>query len=380
MKLDFLQAMQRLPQASGLWLLHGDEPLLGQLLLESLRQQARAQGWDRQRLDIASAADWRQVLDCFGHLSLFGGRQVVEAHGHAKPDAAGLAALTRWLGDSGDGLLVVNLPRQDSAALKGRLFQLAEANGTVVNLTIQHERQRQQILQQQADQLDLQLDQAGWQLLHQQTENNLLAAWQTLQRLHHLLVTDGQADVTAQADTGTQPVTGIQANINAQAGADAQTGASTRSKTVTLDQLNEGLLRQSRFTVFDLADTALQGKPQRSVSILRQLLQTGEPPSLILWALAREMNLLLQLAAQPDAAQSLGIWSSRISTYRAALRRLDLAQMSSWPGQLLQADRAIKGDAVFAIEDMLLQLVLALCGHSLLQPAHQAGFTPATAP
>lgn len=338
MKLDFQQALTRLPQATGLWVLHGDEPLLAQLLLDALRQHTQQTQAERQRFDLASPADWRNILDTFGNLSLFGGRQVVEAHGNAKPDAAALARLTQWLQDPGDNLLVVSMPKQDGAAQKSRFFQVAAANGTVVQLSINQPAQRRQILQQQAEHLGLALLPEAWTLLDQQTENHLLGAWQTLQRLATYIPVDAALPYPVNAAL-----------------------------------LSEGLLRQTQFTAFDLAEAALAGKPQRSVSILRQLLAAGEPPSLILWALNREMQVLLQLAERPHQAaaqlQQLGVWSSRQPPYLQALQRLDLTKMQTWPEHLLQIDRAIKGDVDLPVDLLLLRCTLALCGHELLPNA-----------
>ena len=38
MKLDYLQALKRIPEARGAWILHGQEPLLEQNLLDTFRK------------------------------------------------------------------------------------------------------------------------------------------------------------------------------------------------------------------------------------------------------------------------------------------------------------------------------------------------------
>ena len=38
MKIDYLQALKRIPEARGAWILHGQEPLLEQNLLDAFRK------------------------------------------------------------------------------------------------------------------------------------------------------------------------------------------------------------------------------------------------------------------------------------------------------------------------------------------------------
>lgn len=62
MRLDYRGAMGRVSQASGVWLLHGNEPLLEQNLLNALRKYWQSQHVERQRFEINTVNDWRDVL------------------------------------------------------------------------------------------------------------------------------------------------------------------------------------------------------------------------------------------------------------------------------------------------------------------------------
>ncbi len=331
MKADYSNASKRIKDAKGVWLLHGDEPLLAQSLLDQCRQHWRAQDIERQRVDITAASDWREALGLLDNLSLFASTMALEIHGTHKPDTAGMQALERFIHSPGDNLLLINMPKQDNAAQKTKFFQLIEANGLIVPLMLPGERERQSFLSDQAIKLKIELSPAAWNALLAQTENNLLAAHQALVRLSFLTSGSGLIDV---------------------------------------EQLLPALSDQSRYSLFDLSDAALGGDVERTVRILNYLFESGEADSLILWTLSREMRLLIQLLDQPNPNfQALGIWSNRQGLYQKAIRRVKRSHTQGWLDLLLRCDQAIKGVGVEKTQDLLLQAAVALAGLTLFDHA-----------
>lgn len=328
MRLDYRGALKRIAQASGAWLLHGNEPLLEQNLTLKFKQHWQQQDIERQRFDINNASDWRDVFNALNSLSLFSTQLAVEVHGNIKPDNSLLPTLQQFIQSPAGNLLLMVMPRQDQAAQKTRFYQMVDANGVVVPLLIQHERERQAILEDEAAQFGLKLQADAWQLLLSQTENNLFAAQQTLLKLRD----------TCDGNT--------QAPLNAE-------------------MLYASLNDQSRYSSFELVDAALQGDALQAVKILNFLFESGEADSLILWALARDMRLLMQLQEQPNQYQKLGIWQNRVRLFQQALRHLKPEQTRGWPALLQRTDEAIKGVSEENPQDLLLQLTLALCGKPL---------------
>ena len=328
MKADYQSARQRIPKMKGAWLLHGDEPLLAQSLLDQCRQQWRELDIERHRVDLTSSSDWRDALAQLDNLSLFANIMALEIHGSHKPDAAGMLALERYMQHQGDNILIINMPKQDAAGQKTKFFQLLDANGLVVSLVIQNDKERQVFLNAQAEKLNVQLTPTAWTALLAQTENNLLAAQQALIRLSFL----------TESDT-----------------------------TIDIEQLLPALSDQSRYSLFDLSDAALQGNVERTVRILNYLFESGEAESLILWTLSREMRLLIQLLDQSSQVnyQALGIWSNRQSLYQKAMKRIKREQTTHWLDLLLRCDQAIKGVGVESAQNLLLQASIALAGIQL---------------
>ncbi|MHA3049812.1 DNA polymerase III subunit delta [Acinetobacter sp. ANC 4639] len=326
MKLDYLQALKRVTEAQGAWVMHGQEPLLEQNLLDALRRHWQSQEIERQRYEIQSVQDWKNVFNALNSLSLFSQQLAIEAHGNIKPDAASLKLLKEYLQYNEQNLLVVVMPKQDAQSLKSSFFQTIEANGVLVSLQANYPQDRQRILATEAEKLGITLNQDAWQWLLEHHEHNLLAAKNSLIR-----VSDTFPDL----------------------------------QHIGTDQLYACLQDQSRYSTYDLNDSMLQGDFAQSVKIYQYLLATGEAMSLILWSISKEMRLLMQLYEQPQNALQLGIWKTRVSHYQQALRRLSPQRFLGWSNLLLRIDAAIKGISEENPEHLCLQAVAELCGKPL---------------
>lgn len=326
MKLDYVQALKRITEARGAWIIHGQEPLLEQNLLDGFRKSWQQHEVERQRYDISSVNDWKNVFNALNSLSLFSQQLAIEVHGNIKPDANGLRLLKNYIQQNEHNLLLIVLPKQDSSSLKSAFFQIVEANGVVVSLTATYPQDRQKILNLEAEKLGIQLDHDAWQWLMQHHEHNLLAAKNSLMR-----VADTFPDI----------------------------------QKIQIEQLYACLQDQSRYTTYDLSDALLAGNLTQSIKIYQYLIAAGEPDSLILWTLNKEMRLLMQLFEQPHNAIQIGIWKTKVSQYQQALRRLNPRQFLLWPELLLRIDAAIKGMSKENSEHLMLQAISELCGTTL---------------
>lgn len=326
MKLDYVQSLKRIAEARGAWIIHGQEPLLEQNLLDTFRKSWQQHEVERQRYDISSVNDWKNVFNALNSLSLFSQQLAIEVHGNIKPDANGLKLLKHYIQHNEHNLLLIVLPKQDSSSLKSAFFQVVEANGVVVSLTATYPQDRQKILNLEAEKLGIQLDHDAWQWLMQHHEHNLLAAKNSLMR-----VADTFPDI----------------------------------QKIQIEQLYACLQDQSRYTTYDLSDALLAGNLAQSIKIYQYLIAAGEPDSLILWTLNKEMRLLMQLFEQPHNAIQIGIWKTKVSQYQQALRRLNPRQFLLWPELLLRIDAAIKGMSKENSEHLMLQAVGELCGNRL---------------
>lgn len=350
----FIQAYPKLLQPSvavaGLWLAHGDEPLLSQWLIDALRPHWRAQNYAIKRIELISVKSWQEVLSELGSQSLFDDASALIVTGNHKPDKTVITELERFAVEAQSGThshsLLWLTPKQDKRAQSSKWFTPFAQYGHVIDCNLYNEQQRQQLLQIQAQQFGLRLSQEAWQLLMSHTEHHLLSAYQTLWRLSYLFAPQLVAK-----------------NIEAS----QQTDHSTQLKNnIALDikDLQAALVSDAQFSVFDLSDAMLAGNSTQVAKIMFQLKATDEPTTLVLWAVSKDMRQIMQLMDGQDP-QALGIWRSKQGLYQQACRRQSKTQTAEWPALLYKCDQAIKGLVRQPAWELLLQAALELSGKRL---------------
>lgn len=315
-----------------LYVIHGEEPLQALEAADAVRAAARAQGHvEREVLNVDSGFDWGGLAAAAGTQSLFGERRLVELRlGGAKPGDAGGKALRAWCTrPPEDTILLVLCGRLDAQQLKSVWFAALEEAGVSVQTFAIEPRAFPEWLARRAATRGLALSAEAIALLATQTEGNLLAAVQELDKLwmlHGAAPIDAETVLAAIADS-------------------------------------------ARYGIYDLADAALAGDAARCVRILGSLRAEGEDVVLTLWALAREVRTLAQAAgetargASPDAVLTrLKVWDKRKPLLRRALARLDAAQARQLLADCARADRTIKGQAPGEPWDALLTVALGLAG------------------
>ena len=356
----FIQAYPKLLQpaaaVAGLWLAHGDEPLLSQWLIDAMRPHWRAQNYAIKRIELVSVKSWQEVLSELGSQSLFDDASALIVTGNHKPDKAVIAALERFAIEAQAGThshsLLWLTPKQDKRSQSSKWFAPFAQYGHVIDCNLYNEQQRQQLLQIQAQQFGLTLSQEAWQLLMSHTEHHLLSAYQTLWRLSYLF-----APQLTPAATPHQ-----QSAHHSTSSTDG--GTHTDNVALDIDDLQAALVSDAQFSVFDLSDAMLAGNSAQVVKIITQLKATDEPTTLVLWAISKDMRQIMQLLDGQDP-QALGIWRSKQGLYQQACRRQSKAQTAQWPALLYRCDQAIKGLIHQPAWELLLQAALELSGKRL---------------
>ena len=356
----FIQAYPKLLQpaaaVAGLWLAHGDEPLLSQWLIDAMRPHWRAQNYAIKRIELVSVKSWQEVLSELGSQSLFDDASALMVTGNHKPDKAVIAALERFAIEAQAGThshsLLWLTPKQDKRSQSSKWFAPFAQYGHVIDCNLYNEQQRQQLLQIQAQQFGLTLSQEAWQLLMSHTEHHLLSAYQTLWRLSYLFA----PQLTPAATTHQQSAHYSTSSTDG--------GTHTDNVALDIDDLQAALVSDAQFSVFDLSDAMLAGNSAQVVKIITQLKATDEPTTLVLWAISKDMRQIMQLLDGQDP-QALGIWRSKQGLYQQACRRQSKAQTAQWPALLYRCDQAIKGLIRQPAWELLLQAALELSGKRL---------------
>jgi DNA polymerase-3 subunit delta len=282
--------------------LSGDEPLLIEEAITPLRQQARAQGYTREIFHIDQHFDWSQFLEQTQSLSLFSDKQLIECRLSApKLSDEGKKALAQYLEKSpSDVCVIITSGKIESATQKTAWFKQLSAKMKFQTLWPLQGAQFRQWIQARAQQQNLILANDAVEYLAAQTEGNLLAAKQAVERLS--LMADNQP--------------------------------------LTVARLRELQHDASVFDLFDLVDCALSGNAAKTVHIFHQLIAQAVSPVLILWALNREVT---QLLSMKEGSAAPYILPHRKALIAKAMQRLSEDGLKTILRQLGPIDACLKG-------------------------------------
>lgn len=306
------QSLRNAPLKRCYWLA-GDEPWARQEAQEALWQRAQSEGFvERIRLDPDAQFDWAYWAMDVNSQSLFSTQRYVELRLKAgKLPEAGVKSLLRYLQQPNPCvLLVISSPKIEQHAATQKVVAACDGQGVVCSLWPLTRQQLPAWLERRLHSVGLSTSNAGLQCLVDYTEGNVLAAVQAIDLLALLYP----------------------------------------AQTLSVEQLTTSLVKQARFDVFGLGEAFLQQDPVRFNRMLVGLQAEGVEPVLVLWALAKEIRLMLclsEVAHTPSALQAiwptLGIWDKRRGLYQAALRL-----NKDWPALMVQAaacDVVLKGYA-----------------------------------
>lgn len=323
------------------YLISGDEPLLVQEACDTVRQAARKQGFLERELHHTDAGfQWEALNHSANSISLFAEKKIIEIRVHnGKPGDAGSKALLEYCqAPSEDNLLLLELPKIDKRSQNTKWFKAIENLGAVVLIWPIGIQQMPHWINARMKRAGLTADAQAVEILCAKTEGNLLAASQEIEKLK--LVTD-----------------------------DNHVDAHTMANAVTTS---------ARYDVFGLADKALSGDSRAAVTHLQGLRGEGTEPTIVLWALSREIRALTQIKEAMDngknfdfVAKSAGIWDNRKALIRQALQRLTVEQLHALIRKVSLADKVIKGMSKGDIWNVLLDIVLSVSGTQTLSARSQ---------
>ncbi len=338
MKLSFDRLAGALASLAPVYLVYGDEPLQLTEAVDLIRQACRLQGFEERRVyTVLPGFDWNLLAaDIEAAGSLFASRRLLEVRvPEGKVNGDGTRVLTRYAeSPPEDTVLVLQLENFSATAGKSDWFLLLEKLGVAVQTHSLSGQEFQDYLARRAKSKGLELEREALELLAARAEGNLLAAAQEIDKLYGLY---GSARIDAES-------------------------------------LAEAVAESARFDVFDLSEAWLEGKVRRVDRILAGLCAEGVAPAVILWSIAREVRILLQLMENQSAGvppaesfKRLRLWERRKLRMERALKRLKRSTLHAALRAAAKVDALIKGQAAGDVWAELRVLCLALANSELFE-------------
>jgi DNA polymerase-3 subunit delta len=322
-------------QLAPVYLIGGEEPLFVQESLDAVRAAARAAGCtERVVLEVESGFDWGRLGDVAVNLSLFGDRRLIELRlPTGKPGVPGAKAISAYCDSpSPDAVLLISAGSLDASQRKSAWVAAVERAGVFVYGWPLPLQQLPGWVERRLRHTGLAAPADAVALLAERSEGNLLAAAQEIEKLR-LLFGEG---------------------------------------SLTFDQVAAAVADSARYTIYDLAEAALEGQVGRSTRILRGLREEGVDPTLVLWSLARDLRVLAELAAGAPAGEVFArerVFKQRQVKLQRAARAAPAAAWQTLLVRAARADRVIKGIAAGRPWDELIQLAVSFAKASARQAA-----------
>jgi DNA polymerase III subunit delta len=316
-----------------IYLVSGDEPLLVGETMDAIRAAARASGFtDRTLFFIDRSFAWDDLRHSTSALSLFAERRLFELRmPGGKPDKGAALLLEIATRPPPDVVMLIASGKLDRKASEAPWVRAIERQGVWIPIWPVDAAALPAWLRTRARALNLTMQASAAELIVDRVEGNLLAAQQELEKL--ALLANGE------------PI----------------------SPELVLRAVGDS----SRYDVFQLADG------ERALRVLLGLKSEGVEPTLILWALVRELRGLWQarererLRIESPAAG----WNQAARPSPRALSRSGTMPLARLIRQASQTDRIIKGVIRGDAWTAIIGLTGSIAG--ALRAAHDSGRVPA---
>jgi len=283
---------------SGVYAIHGDEPLLALEAADAVRGAARKRGFaERQVLEPGRGFDWSEFSHATQSLSLFAEKKVIELRlPTGKPGTQGSEAIAAYCErPAEDLLLLISVPRLDRATQGSAWFGALGRAGVVVEVwPVERTRLSAWI----AERLARQKQSAAPEVLEflaDRVEGNLLAAHQEVRKLS-LAAPEGR---------------------------------------LTLELVQDAVSNVARYDPYVAAEALLGGDVERYVRVIEGLRGEGEAPPFVLFALSSALFAL---------KNGERMFNRRVqAAVEAAARRFSPPLLEQALSHAAAIDRAIKG-------------------------------------
>lgn len=289
-----------------------EDPLLSQEACDQIIQQAKNSGVEQRNIvEVTDKFNWADVFAESASLSLFSEIKLTDIRFAKSPNKEAQNALVELAtAASLENQFLIRLPKMEKRQKSTKWFKALSQAAKVQELWPPRPNEYLGWVTQRANKHQLNLAQEALQVIAEQTEGNLLAANQLIEKLSLLYAQDA----------------------------------------VSLDQVSALISDNAKYSVFLCLDEALSGKGERAVRMLKKFKIEGVAPISIMVNLSREIGLCLQVSTAVSqglpAAQALSksfLWETKKRLIINAAQRLPLVMWQRLMVRCAFLDRMIKG-------------------------------------
>lgn len=316
-----------------LYLIHGEEELLRIEALDLIRAAAKQSGAVRESYIIDNAQfNWNEWYVQATNAGLFGDLKLLEIHiPNGKLGKLGSEVLQKLAEQSiSYTSAVIILPKLDKTQIQSKWFSTIVKHATVFEAKAISLIQLPIWIKARLERYGLTIESDALTLFAERVEGNLLAAKQEVDKLA-LMYPNGHM--------------------------------------LTLSDTQQTVANVARFDVFQLSHAWMRGDAYRVARLLNGLEAEGDEPVLLIWTLAEDIRMLIQLAAAlkqgksvQDVSRNLRLWGDKKSLASEAVKRISVSRLITALQECAKIDRQIKGaqegDAWSSLKYLIMRLAL----------------------
>ena len=282
-----------------------DESIQISELTDEVIKKAKSAGFeDKQTYIVTKDTDWSFLNSENENFDLFGSKKIIEIKliGTGPGNKGSKAIKDYCLDIDKDKLLIISAERLEKKQQTSAWAKVLEKSGIFVVEPPVNKDSMPGWIKARASGLKLNLNSQAIQLLSEKTEGNLLAVSHELTKLS-LLFPDQE---------------------------------------ITLENMEKSISNSSKFGIFDLSNSFLEGNRKRTIRIIETLRAEGTQPPLILWALSKEINNLYKVL---EDGTTKNIWGPRyyLDLLTKRSKSLSYSKIKKSLKEIAEIDAAIKG-------------------------------------
>ena len=245
--------------SSNLFLLFGSEILLINESIEYVKSFSKKLGFNELvRFDINASFDWSAVFNELRETSLFSSHKLIMLNlGNAKIGVKGSNAIDEIAQSIPDNIhIILTAEKLERTQLNSKWFKSVDKNGVVI---AHYSVEISQLLNwtiQKLNSLGIQNNQKIAELIAVNTEGNLLATDQEIQKI----------------------------------------ALAYPSGEINIDEYKKYITEQSKYSIFNLIDSSFLGKSSQVIKIFKTLADDSSFPVILSSSLYRELNNLINMS------------------------------------------------------------------------------------
>tara|TARA_B100000378_G_C18026302_1_gene405942 strand:+ start:157 stop:1128 length:972 start_codon:yes stop_codon:yes gene_type:complete len=301
--INFKDPMQK--KLQNIYIILSNESVLIEENLEKIYSKAKSENFtEKESYVIGKRTNWDFLSSAEDNLDLFTTKKVIEIKLLEQgPGGKGAKALKDYVKEPDPNILLVvigeNLDRKSYSSAWVRAIEKA---GVLLSLEPLSPKRLLLWIEKKGKELDISIGMEAAHLMVEKTEGNLMSTMQEIRKLSLIYP----------------------------------------HQEIDLDRMKENIANSSRYSIFDFSNAFVTGNSKKAIKVLESLKAEGTPETLIIWALARELNNLFKVV---KTGSTKGIWGPRkyLDSLEKSSKEINEFRILKAFKKIAEIDSSIKG-------------------------------------